>query len=86
MLLTFELGPDGDVEFTQIADFVTVDRTVCGGVPAGHRPLRESIPTEKFSEASALLQSPCPPQRPDPIFLSNSGIRLLTSLQAPTLW
>jgi hypothetical protein len=58
MLLTSELGPDGDVEFTQIADFVT---------PGPHglrrRPLPDivlfgsSIPTEKFSEASAFLQS-----------------------------
>ena len=53
-----DLGPDGDVAFTQIADFITPACTVCGGIL---KPdivfFGEFIPTEKFIEASALVQS-----------------------------
>ena len=73
-----ELGPDGDVEFTQIADFVTPDCTVCGGIL---KPdivfFGEFIPTEKFSEASALVQSAGALLIAGSSLVVNSGIRLL---------
>lgn len=73
-----ELGPDGDVEFTQIADFVTPACTVCGGVL---KPdivfFGEFIPTEKFAEASALVQSADAFLIAGSSLVVNSGIRLL---------
>lgn len=75
---SFELGPDGDVEFTQIGNFVTPDCTVCGGIL---KPdivfFGEFIPTEKFSEASALLQSAGALLIAGSSLVVNSGIRLL---------
>lgn len=73
-----ELGPDGDVEFTQITDFVTPDCTVCGGLL---KPdivfFGEFIPTEKFIEASALVQSAGALLIAGSSLVVNSGIRLL---------
>jgi len=66
------------VAFTQIADFVTPDCTVCDGVL---KPdivfFGEFIPTEKFSEASALLQSAGALLIAGSSLVVNSGIRLL---------
>ncbi len=75
---SFELAPDGDVEFTQIADFVTPNCTVCGGIL---KPdivfFGEFIPTEKFAEASALVQSAGALLIVGSSLVVNSGIRLL---------
>ncbi|MCU1584408.1 MAG: NAD-dependent deacetylase [Microbacteriaceae bacterium] len=75
---SYELGPDGDVEFTQIEDFITPDCTVCGGVL---KPdivfFGEFIPTEKFAEASALVQSAGALLIAGSSLVVNSGIRLL---------
>ncbi|MES2169550.1 MAG: Sir2 family NAD-dependent protein deacetylase [Actinomycetota bacterium] len=73
-----ELGPDGDVAFHQIDDFVTPDCTVCGGIL---KPdivfFGEFIPTEKFSEASALVRSADALLIAGSSLVVNSGIRLL---------
>ncbi len=73
-----ELGPDGDVEFTQIADFVTPHCTVCDGIL---KPdivfFGEFIPTEKFAEASALVQAADALVIAGSSLVVNSGIRLL---------
>lgn len=75
---SFELGPDGDVEFTQIADFVTPSCTVCGGIL---KPdivfFGEFIPTEKFIEASALVKTAGALIIAGSSLVVNSGIRLL---------
>jgi NAD-dependent SIR2 family protein deacetylase len=75
---SFELGPDGDVAFTQIDDFVTPECTVCGGIL---KPdivfFGEFIPTEKFTEASALVQSAEALIIAGSSLVVNSGIRLL---------
>ena len=75
---SFELAPDGDVEFTQIADFVTPNCTVCGGII---KPdivfFGEFIPTEKFAEASALVQSAEALLIVGSSLVVNTGIRLL---------
>ncbi|HEV7955859.1 MAG: NAD-dependent deacetylase [Microbacteriaceae bacterium] len=73
-----ELAPDGDVEVTRIDDFVTPECTVCGGLL---KPdivfFGEFIPTEKFAEASALLQSADALLIAGSSLVVNSGIRLL---------
>jgi NAD-dependent SIR2 family protein deacetylase len=73
-----ELGPDGDVAFSQIDDFVTPECTVCGGIL---KPdivfFGEFIPTEKFLEASALVQSAEALVIAGSSLVVNSGIRLL---------
>lgn len=73
-----ELGPDGDVEFSQIGDFVTPECTVCCGVL---KPdivfFGEYIPTEKFVEASALVKSADALVIAGSSLVVNSGIRLL---------
>jgi NAD-dependent SIR2 family protein deacetylase len=73
-----ELGPDGDVAFSQIDDFVTPECTVCGGVL---KPdivfFGEFIPTEKFVEASALVKSAGALVIAGSSLVVNSGIRLL---------
>ncbi|MCU1512962.1 MAG: NAD-dependent deacetylase [Microbacteriaceae bacterium] len=75
---SYELGPDGDVEFTQIDDFITPDCTVCAGVL---KPdivfFGEFIPTEKFVEASALVKSAGALVIAGSSLVVNSGIRLL---------
>jgi NAD-dependent SIR2 family protein deacetylase len=73
-----ELGPDGDVAFTQIDEFVTPECSVCGGIL---KPdivfFGEYIPTEKFLEASALVQSAQALLIAGSSLVVNSGIRLL---------
>jgi len=73
-----ELAPDGDVEVGQIDDFVTPDCTVCGGVL---KPdivfFGEFIPTERFAEATALMQSADALLIAGSSLVVNSGIRLL---------
>lgn len=75
---SFTLGPDGDVEFDQIGDFVTPVCTVCGGIL---KPdivfFGEFIPTEKFAEASALVKSAEALLIAGSSLVVNSGIRLL---------
>ena len=75
---SFELGPDGDVAFTQIDDFVTPVCTVCGGIL---KPdivfFGEFIPVEKFSEASSLVQGAEALIIAGSSLVVNSGIRLL---------
>jgi len=75
---SYELGPDGDVEYTQLDDFVVPECSVCGGVLKPEVVFfGEFIPTEKFVEASALVR------RADVLLIAgsslvvNSGIRLL---------
>jgi NAD-dependent SIR2 family protein deacetylase len=74
----FELGPDGDVEFGDISDFVTPDCTVCGGIL---KPdivfFGEFIPAEKFTEASALVRAAGALLIAGSSLVVNSGIRLL---------
>ena len=73
-----ELAPDGDVEVGSIDDFVTPDCTVCGGVL---KPdivfFGEFIPTEKFAEATALMQAADALLIAGSSLVVNSGIRLL---------
>jgi len=73
-----ELGPDGDVEFSQIDDFITPECTVCGGTL---KPdivfFGEFIPTEKFIAASALVKSADALVIAGSSLVVNSGIRLL---------
>jgi NAD-dependent SIR2 family protein deacetylase len=73
-----ELGPDGDVAFTQIDDFVTPACTVCGGIL---KPdivfFGEFIPTEKFHEARSLVQVADALLIAGSSLVVNSGIRLL---------
>ena len=73
-----DLGPDGDVEVRDLASFVTPDCTVCGGVL---KPdivfFGEFIPTEKFTEASALVKSAGALLIAGSSLVVNSGIRLL---------
>ncbi|MCY7325508.1 MAG: NAD-dependent deacetylase [Microbacteriaceae bacterium] len=73
-----ELAPDGDVEVGSIDDFVTPDCTVCGGVL---KPdivfFGEFIPTEKFAEATALMQAADAFLIAGSSLVVNSGIRLL---------
>ncbi|MHB1171472.1 MAG: Sir2 family NAD-dependent protein deacetylase [Lacisediminihabitans sp.] len=75
---SFELGPDGDVAFTQISDFVTPACSVCDGTL---KPdivfFGEFIPTEKFLEASALVQAADALLIAGSSLVVNSGIRLL---------
>ncbi len=73
-----ELGPDGDVAFTQIDDFVTPVCTVCGGIL---KPdivfFGEFIPTEKFHEARSLVHAADALLIAGSSLVVNSGIRLL---------
>lgn len=72
------LSPDGDVEVTNVGDFVTPDCSVCGGVL---KPdvvfFGEFVPREKFAEASALMQSADALLIAGSSLVVNSGIRLL---------
>ena len=73
-----DLSPDGDVEITDVAGFVLPECTVCGGIL---KPdvvfFGEFVPKEKFSEASALLQSADALLIAGSSLVVNSGIRLL---------
>ncbi len=73
-----ELSPDGDVEIRDVAAFVLPECTVCGGIL---KPdvvfFGELVPTEKFAEATALLQSAEALIIAGSSLVVNSGIRLL---------
>ena len=73
-----ELGPDGDVEFTSLDNFVTPQCTVCEGVL---KPdivfFGELVPSEKFVEASALVKAAEALIIAGSSLMVNSGIRLL---------
>ncbi|HAM25747.1 MAG TPA: NAD-dependent deacetylase [Microbacteriaceae bacterium] len=75
---SFELGPDGDVAYGRISDFVTPDCSVCGGIL---KPdivfFGEFIPTEKFTEATALVRAAGALLIAGSSLVVNSGIRLL---------
>ncbi|TQL48057.1 NAD-dependent SIR2 family protein deacetylase [Homoserinimonas aerilata] len=73
-----ELGPDGDVTPAGISEFVLPQCTVCGGVL---KPdvvfFGEFVPTERFAEARALVQSADALLIAGSSLVVNSGIRLL---------
>jgi NAD-dependent SIR2 family protein deacetylase len=73
-----ELGPDGDVEFTRVSEFVVPECSVCGGTL---KPdivfFGEFIPTVKFAEAAAMVQSAGALLIAGSSLVVNSGIRLL---------
>lgn len=73
-----ELQPDGDVEVTHIDDFVVPVCTVCDGIL---KPdivfFGEFIPTGKFAEATALMQSADALLIAGSSLVVNSGIRIL---------
>jgi NAD-dependent SIR2 family protein deacetylase len=72
------LNPDGDAEIARAGEFVIPDCTVCGGML---KPdivyFGEFIPTEKFAEASAMVQSADALLIAGSSLVVNSGIRLL---------
>ena len=72
------LSPDGDVQIASVADFVVPECSVCGGVL---KPdvvfFGEFVPVEKFTEASALVQSAEALIVAGSSLMVNSGIRLL---------
>ena len=73
-----ELSPDGDVQIQDVAAFVVPECTVCGGML---KPdvvfFGEYVPTEKFEEATALLQTADALLIAGSSLAVNSGIRLL---------
>ena len=73
-----ELRPDGDVEVSRIADFITPACTVCGGIL---RPdvvfFGEFIPTDKFAAAAGVLLAADALLVAGSSLVVNSGIRLL---------
>lgn len=75
---SYELGPDGDVEYGQLDDFVTPECSICGGVL---KPdvvfFGEFVPAQKFVEASALLRKAGVLLIAGSSLVVNSGIRLL---------
>jgi len=72
------LSPDGDVQIASVDDFVIPECSVCGGVL---KPdvvfFGEFVPVEKFTEASALVQSAEALIVAGSSLMVNSGIRLL---------
>ncbi|HEY0259960.1 MAG TPA: Sir2 family NAD-dependent protein deacetylase [Lacisediminihabitans sp.] len=75
---SIELRPDGDVEVTQLADFVVPTCTVCGGILKPEVVFfGEFVPTEKFAEARALVQGAGALLIAGSSLVVNSGIRLL---------
>ena len=75
---SLELAPDGDVEVKDIDNFIVPDCTVCGGrLKPDVVFFGEFIPTEKFTEASALVRSADALLIAGSSLMVNSGIRLL---------
>ena len=75
---SLELGPDGDVAFTQLSEFVTPCCSICGGILKPEIVFfGEFVPTEKFAEATALLQGADALLIAGSSLAVNSGIRLL---------
>jgi NAD-dependent SIR2 family protein deacetylase len=73
-----ELGPDGDVAFTQISQFVTPSCSICDGILKPEVVFfGEFVPTEKFAEARALVQGAEALLIAGSSLAVNSGIRLL---------
>lgn len=73
-----ELRPDGDVEFTQLADFHAPECSVCGGILKPEVVFfGEFVPTTKFAEARALVSSADALVIAGSSLMVNSGIRLL---------
>lgn len=72
------LNPDGDAQVEAFDDFITPDCTVCGGVL---KPdivfFGEFVPTEKFSEATALVRKAGALVVAGSSLVVNSGIRLI---------
>jgi NAD-dependent SIR2 family protein deacetylase len=75
---SIELSPDGDVQIASVDDFVVPECSVCGGLL---KPdvvfFGEFVPVEKFTEASALVQSAEAFIVAGSSLMVNSGIRLL---------
>jgi NAD-dependent SIR2 family protein deacetylase len=73
-----ELSPDGDVQIESVDEFVVPDCSVCGGLL---KPdvvfFGEYVPLEKFTEASALVQTAEAFIVAGSSLMVNSGIRLL---------
>jgi NAD-dependent SIR2 family protein deacetylase len=73
-----ELSPDGDVQIESVDAFVVPDCSVCGGLL---KPdvvfFGEFVPVEKFTEASALVQTAEALIVAGSSLMVNSGIRLL---------
>ncbi len=75
---TIELSPDGDVQITEVHDFVIPDCSVCGGMLKPEVVFfGEFVPKEKFAEASALVASADALVIAGSSLIVNSGIRLL---------
>lgn len=72
------INPDGDANVASFDEFVTPDCTVCGGVL---KPdivfFGEFVPTEKFSEATALVKKAGALIVAGSSLVVNSGIRLI---------
>ena len=73
-----ELSPDGDVQVTDVDDFVVPECSVCAGLLKPEIVFfGEFVPISKFTEAAAIVQ------RADALLIAgsslvvNSGIRLL---------
>jgi NAD-dependent SIR2 family protein deacetylase len=73
-----ELSPDGDVQIESVDAFVVPECSVCGGLL---KPdvvfFGEFVPVEKFTEASALVQTADALIVAGSSLMVNSGIRLL---------
>ena len=73
-----ELGPDGDVVFTHLDDFVVPECTVCGGILKPEVVFfGEFVPKEKFYEALSLVEAADALLIAGSSLAVNSGIRLL---------
>lgn len=72
------INPDGDANVASFDEFITPDCTVCGGVL---KPdivfFGEFVPTEKFSEATALVKKAGALIVAGSSLVVNSGIRLI---------
>jgi NAD-dependent SIR2 family protein deacetylase len=77
-LATAELNPDGDAHVSAYDDFITPDCSVCDGML---KPdivfFGEFIPTEKFTEAAALVRLAGALVVAGSSLVVNSGIRLI---------
>jgi NAD-dependent SIR2 family protein deacetylase len=75
---SIELSPDGDVQISDVQDFVIPDCSVCGGMLKPEVVFfGEFVPKEKFAEASALIAASNALVIAGSSLVVNSGIRLL---------
>jgi NAD-dependent SIR2 family protein deacetylase len=73
-----ELSPDGDVQISDVRDFVIPDCSVCGGILKPEVVFfGEFVPKEKFAEATALIAASEALVIAGSSLVVNSGIRLL---------